>query len=426
LMMKLMLNAERRSAPSSSPPGGPLDGVGLLLAGLLLLSSCSGNRASANLATLAKESVPVTVTSASQKTIPVEVNAIGTVEAYSSVSVKSLVSGELIEVHFKEGQEVKRGDLLFKIDARPFEAELRRAEGNLAKDTAQAKQAEANLARDTAQATNAQVQSRRYADLFKEGVVAREVFDQFRTNSDALDATIQADRASLEYSSAAIRSDKAAIENAKLQLGYCTIRSPMDGRTGNLIVHQGNVVKANEEPPLVIINQIQPVYVTFSVPEQFLSEIKNQMSKGKLAVTATVPKEETTAAQGVLTFIDNTVDSTTGTIRLKGTLANLEKRLWPGQFVNVALTLGTHPNAVVIPSRAVQTGQTGQYVFVVRPDRTVESRPVVVGASIKDEIIIEQGLKPRETVVTDGQLRLVPGTTVDVKQGSATGAGKGL
>jgi multidrug efflux system membrane fusion protein len=397
-----------------------------LLPSLFLLSSCSGNRASANLGSLANEAVPVTVATATQKTVPVEVNAIGTVEAYSSVSVKALVSGELIEVHFKEGQEVKRGDLLFKIDPRPFQAELRRAEGNLAKDTAQAKQAEANLARDMAQAKNAEVQSRRYADLFKEGVVAREIFDQFRTNSDALDATIQADKASLEYSSAAIRSDKAAIENAKLQLGYCTIRSPMDGRTGNLIVYQGNIVKANENPPLVIINQIQPIYVTFSVPEQYLSEIKKQMASGKLAVTVTVPKEEETAVQGVLTFVDNTVDSTTGTIRLKGTLANLEKRLWPGQFVNVALTLSTHPNAVVVPSRAVQTGQTGQYVFVVRPDRSVESRPVVIGSTLKDEIIVEQGLKPGDVVVTNGQLRLVSGTFVEVKQAPATRPGKGL
>jgi membrane fusion protein, multidrug efflux system len=420
------LNAERRTHPGLSHPWVHMGIADFLLASLFLLSSCSGNRASANLGSLANEAVPVTVATATQKTVPVEVNAIGTMEAYSSVSVKALVSGELIEVHFKEGQEVKRGDLLFKIDPRPFQAELRRAEGNLAKDTAQAKQAEANLARDMAQAKNAEVQSRRYADLFKEGVVAREIFDQFRTNSDALDATIQADKASLEYSSAAIRSDKAAIENAKLQLGYCTIRSPMDGRTGNLIVYQGNIVKANENPPLVIINQIQPIYVTFSVPEQYLSEIKKQMASGKLAVIVTVPKEEETAVQGVLTFVDNTVDSTTGTIRLKGTLANLEKRLWPGQFVNVALTLSTHPNAVVVPSRAVQTGQTGQYVFVVRPDRSVESRPVVIGSTLKDEIIVEQGLKPGDVVVTNGQLRLVSGTFVEVKQAPATRPGKGL
>jgi membrane fusion protein, multidrug efflux system len=425
-MIPMFLSADQRVRPTPLPSIVPTGRVGLLLGSLLLLSSCSGNRASANLGGPAKESVPVTVATVTQKTVPVEVNAIGTVEPYSSVSVKALVSGELKEVHFKEGQEVRRGDLLFKIDPRPFEAELRRAEGNLAKDTAQAKQAEANLARDMAQAKNAEVQSRRYADLFKEGVVAREVFDQFRTNSDALDATIQADKASLEYSSAAIRSDKAAIENAKLQLGYCTIRSPMDGRTGNLIVYQGNIVKANDNPPLVIINQIQPVYVTFSVPEQYLSEIKKQTAAGRLAVAATVPKEETTPVQGVLTFIDNTVDSTTGTIRLKGTLANQEKRLWPGQFVNVALTLSTHPNAVVVPSRAVQTGQTGQYVFLVKADRTVESRPVVIGASLKDEIIVEQGLKPGEIVVTDGQLRLVPGTFVEVKQGSASSQEKGL
>jgi len=388
-----------------------------LLASSVSFLACSGNRASATTEqAVLKEAVPVAVSTVIQKTVPIEVRAIGNVEAYSTVSVKALVSGELIKVYFKEGQEVRKGDLLFQIDPRPFEAELRRAEGNLAKDTAQAKQAEANLARDMAQAKNAEMQARRYADLFKEGVVAREIFDQIRTNSDALDATIQADKASLEYSSAAIRSDKAAIENAKLQLGYCTIRSPMDGRTGNLIVHQGNIVKANDSPPLVIINQIQPMYATFSVPEQYLSEIKKHMAAGKLEVAAIPPKEETNAVQGVLTFIDNTVDSTTGTIRLKGTFANREKHLWPGQFVNVVLTLSTQPNTVVVPSRAVQTGQTGQYVFVVKPDLTVESRPVVIGTSLSSEMVIERGLKPGETVVSDGQLRLTPGAKVEVKK----------
>src|SRR2546430_6984052 len=315
----------------------PLAGArGLLLASLVSFPACSGNRASATTEQAAlHEAAPVTVATVIQKTVPVEARAIGNVEAYSTVSVKALTGGELMKVYFKEGQEVRKGELLFQIDPRPFEAELRRAEGNLAKDTAQAKQAEANLARDMAQAKNAEMQARRYADLFKEGVVARELCDQFRTNADALEATIQADKASLEYSSAAIRSDKAAVEKAKLQLGYCTIRSPMEGRTGNLIVHQGNIIKASENPPLVVINQIQPIFVTFSVPEQYLTEIKSRMAAGRLEVKAMIPQEEGRSAQGTLPFVDNMVDSTTGTIRLKGSFSNQEKRLWPGQFVNV-------------------------------------------------------------------------------------------
>jgi multidrug efflux system membrane fusion protein len=392
--------------------------IGLLLLGMTVFSSCSGNRANAKPELdVAKEAMPATVASVTQKTVPVEVDAIGNVEAYSTVSVKALVSGELMEVHFQEGQEVRKGDLLFQIDPRPFESALKRAEGNLARDMAQLHQAEANLARDTAQARNADVQVRRYEDLLKEGVVAKEVFDQFRTTADSFEATLQADRAAVEFANASIRSDKAAIENARLDLGYCTIRSPMDGRTGNLLVHRGNIVKANENPPLVVITQIQPIYVSFSVPEQNLSDIKRHMAAGKLEVAATIPKEETHSAGGVLTFVDSMVDRSTGTIRLKATFHNREKIFWPGQFVDVSLKLSTRPNCIVVPSRAVQTGQSGQYVFVVKPDFTVESRAVAALMSTRGETVIEKGLQPGETVVTDGQLRLAPGVKIKVKKG---------
>jgi multidrug efflux system membrane fusion protein len=398
-------------------PAIPWIKLGLLLLGMIVFSSCSGNRANAKPELdVTKEAMPVTVASVTQKTVPVEVDAIGNVEAYSTVSVKALVSGELMEVHFQEGREVKTGDLLFKIDPRPFESALKRAEGNLARDTAQLHQAEANLARDTAQARNADVQVRRYEDLLKEGVVAKEVFDQFRTTADAFEATLQADRAAVEFANAAIRSDKAAIENARLDLGYCTIRSPMIGRTGNVVVHRGNIVKANENPPLVVITQIQPIYVSFSVPEQHLSDIKQHMAAGKLDVSATIPKQETHAAGGILTFVDNMVDRSTGTIRLKATFQNREKMLWPGQFVDVSLKLSTRPNCIVVPSRAVQTGQSGQYVFVVKPDFTVESRAVAPLMSTRGETVIEKGLQPGETIVTDGQLRLAPGVKIKVKK----------
>jgi multidrug efflux system membrane fusion protein len=360
--------------------------------------------------------IPVLAASVVSKTVPVEITAIGNVEAYSTVSVKALVGGELTRVHFKEGHDVRQKDLLFTIDPRPFEAALKQVEANLAKDTALLRQFEANLARDQAQAKNAEVQARRYADLYTEGVVARELSDQFHTSADSLDATLRADRAAIDNANAAIQADKATRENALLELAYCSINSPMDGRTGNLIIHQGNVVKANDLP-LVTINQVQPIYVTFTVPEQNLPDIKRAMAVRTLEVRVVVPKDEGVPERGRLTFVDNTVDMATGTIRLKGTFDNEHKRLWPGQFVNVALILSTRPNALVVPSRAIQTGQSGQYVFVIKPDSTVEIRPVGIGSSVQGEIIIERGLNPGEAVVTDGQLRLVPGAKVTVKKG---------
>jgi multidrug efflux system membrane fusion protein len=333
------------------------------------------------------EKVPVTAATVIQKAVPVQLRAIGNVEAYSTISVKSQIEGVLTRVHFKEGQYVNKGDILFTIDPSPYEAAL--------------KQAEANLAKDNAQLENAHKEVSRYEDLVKKGYVAQEQYDQIRTNAAALEATVNA--------------DKALVENANLQLKYCYIYSPINGRTGNLIANEGNLIKANADNPMVTINQIQPIYVTFSVPEQYLNEIKKYMADGKLNVEAFISKEDVMPEQGVLTFIDNTVDMATGTIKLKGTFANKVKRLWPGQFVNVLLTLTMQPNAIVIPSQAVQAGQSGVYVFVIKSDLTAESRPVVVARSLDGESVIEKGLKPGEKVVTDGQLRLVPGAKVEIK-----------
>jgi multidrug efflux system membrane fusion protein len=333
------------------------------------------------------EKVPVISATVIQKAVPVQLRVIGNVEAYSTISVKSQIEGVLTRVHFKEGQYVNKGDILFTIDPRPYEAAL--------------KQAEANLAKDNAQLENAQKEVSRYEDLVKKGYVAQEQYDQIRTNAAALEATVNA--------------DKALVENARLQLKYCFIYSPITGRTGNLIANQGNLIKANADNPMVTINQIQPIYVTFSVPEQYLNEIKKYMAAGKLNVEAFISKEDVMPEQGVLTFIDNTVDMATGTIKLKGTFANKGKRLWPGQFVNVLLTLTMQPDAIVIPSQAVQAGQSGVYVFVIKSDLTVESRPVVVDRSLDGESVIEKGLQPGEKVVTDGQLRLVPGAKVEIK-----------
>ncbi len=361
-----------------------------ILAALAFLSACSQNGARGDVAQPSMSLVaPVTVAPVAQKTVPVELRAIGNVEAYSTVSVKSQVEGQLERVYFREGQDVKKVDLLFTIDSRPFEAALR--------------QAEANLARDQAQERNARAQADRSEKLFESGIVSKDQFDQVRTNFDALQA--------------AVRADQAAVENAKIQLGYCSIRSPIEGRTGNLMVHEGNVVKANDTA-LVVINQINPLYVDFSVPEQFLPEIKKYQARGKLKVEAIMRNEEARPEQGVLTFVNNAVDSATGTILLKGTFPNLEKRLWPGQFVNVVLALTSLPNAVVVPSQAVQTGQQGQYAFVVKPDLTVDLRPVATGETIGGETVIEKGLQPGEKVVTDGQLLLFPGAKVEVKKSS--------
>jgi multidrug efflux system membrane fusion protein len=330
--------------------------------------------------------VPVAVATVVEKTVPVDIRVIGNVEAFSTVSVKSQVEGIVERVHFREGQDVRQGDLLFTIDSRPFEAALR--------------QAEANLARDAALEKNAKAQADRYSKLFEAGIVSQEQYDQFRTNAESYEA--------------AVRADKAAVERAKLDLSYCTIHSPIDGRTGALIVHEGNLVKANADTPLVVINQISPIYVNFSVPEGYLPDIRKYRAHGELGVQAIVPNVNR-PPEGLLSFLDNTVDTTTGTVKLKGKFDNRDRQLWPGQFVNVVLKLTTQPNAIVVPSQAVQTGQSGQYVFVIKPDMTAESRPVVAGSTVGGESVIEKGLQLGENVVTDGQLRLAPGSKVELK-----------
>jgi len=408
------------AVPTQNPPNLLRSGLirsgflGLLSVYLAFFSSCSSGKSEEP---KTRPAVPVTVAPVMQKTVPMQLRTIGTVEAYSTVSVKAQVGGTLTGVYFKEGQDVRKGDLLFTIDSRPFEADLRRAEANLNRDLAQVRQAEANLARDLALLKNAEVEARRFADLIKEGIATQQNYDQARTNVEALQAAADADKAAIENAEAAIRADRAAVDNAKLALGYCTIRSPVDGRTGSLMVNQGNLIKANDTQALVVINQISPIYVDLSVPEKDLSQVKRYMSAGKLPVEAIIPNDSGRPEGGIISFVDNTVDSTTGTIRLKGTFANKEKRLWPGQFVQVNLTLTMEENAIVVPTQAIQAGQSGQYVFVVKPDLTAEFRSVAAGRTLNGETVIEKGVQPGEKVVTDGQLRLVPGAKVEVKSG---------
>jgi len=357
-----------------------LTGASALLA--LVLAACSPG----NSKQMGPRPVPVVVGDVVRKDVPLQVKTIGNVEAYNTVSIKALVGGEVEGVYFREGQDVRKGDLLFKIDPRPYEAAL--------------KQAEAALARNLAQAKNAEEQAKRYEILVQKDYVSKDQYDQLRANADAL--------------AAAVEADKANVENSRLKLAYCTIKSPINGRAGTVFINAGNVVKENDIV-MTTINQITPIYVTFSVPEQHLSDIKRYSARGGLKVEAVIPGDEKRPAQGELTFIDNAVDSTTGTIKLKGTFENRDKRLWPGQFVNVALTLTVQKGALIVPSAALQTGQSGQYVFVVKPDYTVESRPVMVKMTLTDESVVEEGLKAGEKVVTDGQLRLVPGAKVEVK-----------
>jgi membrane fusion protein, multidrug efflux system len=396
-----------------------------------LLSGCAGGGEKKASAQGPPPSVPVVVATVTKKNIPISIRAIGNVQPFQTVSIKSQISAELTEVHFKEGQDVNKGQLLFELDPRPLEADLERNRGNLLRDEAQAK--------------NAQAQASRYAALMKEGVVAREQYDQFISNAEALEA--------------AVAADKAAVKIAQVQLQYTKIYSPVSGRTGNLMVNRGNLVKANDVPILVTINQVTPIFVEFSIPENQLADVKRYLAAKTLRVQAipsaagqgsggsnqassnptfALPNPGTASStappplpgslrpgpglepvDGQLTFVDNAVDPATGTIKLKGTFANKDRRLWPGQFVDVVLTLTTQPDAVTIPTQAVQTSQAGQYVFVVKQDNTAEMRAVTVSSTFGGESVVATGLQPGERVVIEGALRLTKGTKVEVKTSAA-------
>lgn len=387
--------------------------AGALLALSLLAAACS-DRATAQKPPPPAPAVPVMVAEAVRRTVPLQVSTVGTVQASATVSVKSQMAGEIREVHFTEGRDVKRGDLLFTIDPRPFEAALRQAEAALGQRQAEVAQARANLAREMAQQEWMQAQERRYGELLGKELIAREQYEQIRTNATAMEATVRAVRAAEDNARAAAAAAQAAVDTAKLQLAYTRIHAPVDGRTGNLLVQRGNVVKANEDSPLVVIAQVRPIHVSFSLPEQHLAAVNRYQAAGALKVEARVPSQ--TAAAGTLTFVNNTVDPNTGTIQLKATFPNSDNLLWPGQFVETTLTLATE-TAIVVPSQAIQAGQQGPFVFVVKPDLKVEARKVEPGRRLERETIVTKGLNAGERIVTDGQLRLVPGAKVEIKPG---------
>ncbi len=332
----------------------------------------------------AAAAVPVTTAPVVRKTVPMRLYAIGNVEAYTSVAVKARVDGQIVSVHFKEGDEVRQGAVLFEIDPRAFAAALR--------------QAQANLLKDQALLDRAVEQEKRYKDLLARNFISPDAYEQVRTNAETAKATVAA--------------DQAAIESAKLSLDYCTIRSPITGYAGRIQIQQGNLVKANDVNPLVTINQVVPISVSFSVPEQDLDEIRRFQADGELEVEVRPADSTRGPISGKLSFVDNAADATTGTIRLKAEFANADKRLWPGQFVNVVLTLHEQKDALVTPAASLQNGPNGQYVFVVRPDQTVELRDVKVARTEGDDAVIASGLAPGDTVVTAGQLRLAPGVHV--------------
>jgi multidrug efflux system membrane fusion protein len=367
--------------------------------------------------------VPVSAARATQESVPTELRVVGTVEASAIVQVKSQIAGELLQVGFTEGQNVAKGQMLFEVDPRPYQEALRQAEANVARDRAQIGQFEASLARDAAQAQFNKTDADRYSELLKAGVVSRSQSDQARTSADVARESERATKASLESAKAALESDQAAVGTARLNLSYCKIVAPLSGRTGNLLVHPGNLVKVNDVP-LVVIHQVAPIFVNFNVPEQHLGAVRRLSATHKLSVRVFSQDSPDRASNGTLSVIDNTVDTATGTIHLKATMDNTDGLLWPGQFVTAVLTLDTISGATVVPTEAVQAGQQGQYMYVIKPDNKVEMRIVKVGRSIGKRTVIESGVQPGENVVTDGHLRLFPGAQVTLVEAGKTEAGK--
>ncbi len=362
------------------------------------------------------EVIPVEMAAATQLDVPVQIKSIGNIEPLSTIAVRSQIEGTLQSVRFTPGQEVKKGDLLFTIDPRPLQAALSEAEANLAKAMAAISQGRDVVARDQATATNSRTIVKRDTQLIEGGVISREEYDNAVAKAQADEATVRADQSSVATLVSAAKAEQAIVNNARVQLSYTSIRAPLSGKTGNLVVTGGNLVRANDTTPMVTITQAAPVYATFNVPEQDLLRIRQYANSGDFKTEVSIPGDEANAPQqGKLSLVDNTVDTTTGTIRLKATLDNNDRKLYPGLFVNVVLTLGLQHQAVVVPAQAVQIGQDNSYVYVVKPDMTAEVRNVKTATSFNDMTVIEEGIKPGEQVVTDGQLKLVPGVTVQPK-----------
>lgn len=375
---------------------GVVAATAVMAAGIAALSGCSGGEEQAQARTpMQMPPVPVLAAKVVRQDVRRQVSALGVVEAYSTVSVTSQVSAQVMRVAFEPGQAVTKGQVLFELDARPFQAALH--------------QAQATLAKDQALADTAKREASRLEELWHKNAATKYEYEQAQNKAQATQATLVA--------------DKAAIEAAQLQLNYCTIRSPIDGRAGDVLVHEGNVIKANDAP-MVVINQVQPIYVDFAVPEKYLEQVRMLMHSGVLKVSVTVPNSGMAPVSGRLSFLDNKVDRATGMIVLKATFDNAGGQLWPGRYVNAHISLATLQGAIVVPNAAIQTGQDGSYVYVITDDGTVKNQPIKAGVESGGVTVIQSGLTPGQTIVTDGQLRLRPGSKVVIKKSLAEAAAK--
>ena len=379
---------------------------------LLISSVCGCTAQTAPPAT--STATPVVVAKVSQKLMPVEVTSVGNVEPISTVAVKVQISAELLEVNFKEGDFVRKGQLLFTLDSRVPQGQVGTAQANIEKDQAAQRQAEANLARDTAQLEYARVESGRFASLLQRGLVAAAEADQARAQASAAEESVRADRAAIENVRAVLVVDQHALGGAKLQLSYCTIYSPIDGRTGAVMLKPGNLIKT-ADVPLVIINQTNPIYMNFTVLQQYWPDIKKNMNEGGLRVSATLAQDTGHPKQGNVIFVDNAVDATTGTLHMKASFENADNQFLPGMFVTVVLRLSEQPNTKVVPTQALTEGQNGTFVYVVKADNSVELRPVVSSRTHEGFAAIDKGLELDELVVVDGQARLTPKSRVQIK-----------
>lgn len=417
-----MLRAFAR-ARTGSPRNGnqkPMsrDKFSVLLAALAVAAGMAAGCAKKEAAAPPSPGVPVVVTKVTQRSMPVELTAVGNVEAISTVSIRPQVSGQLLEVHFKEGDFVHNGQLLLTLDSRPFQAQVDQAKGAIVRDQAQIAQAEANLARDGAQEKYAQAEAQRYNALMEKGLIPRETLEQTTAQADAAQQSLQVDRAAIDTAKANLGLDQGALNAALVQLSYCSIYSPIDGRTGAVLQKPGNLLKA-ADAPVVVINQVDPIYVNFSVPQQYWLDVRKRASERALRVSVTMPQDSSNAEEGEVTFVDSAVDPATGTIHLRATFSNPQNRLWPGLFVNAVLRLSEQPHATVVPTQAIAQGQNGAFVYIVKSDNTVEQRPVVSSRDSDGFAVIDRGLEPDETVVIDGQARLAQGARVQIKGDSA-------
>jgi multidrug efflux system membrane fusion protein len=399
-----------------------------------LLTSCV-NKAQQN---FERPPAPVSVTEAVTQDVPTYLDAIGKTVAREVVSIQSQVSGRITRIHFTDGANVKKGDMLFTIDTRPFEASLRQTQANVSKDIALKKEAEANLAKDVAQAKWGEVQVKRYGELVRAGVVPREQYEQLRASADSLNATVDADRATVRSTEEAIKVDAAAVESARVQLSYCYIRSPIDGRAGQRLVDVGNVVNpggsggnssssgtSGSGNSLLVIERLDPIYADFTISQDKLAEVQQQMRAGTLKTEVRLPDTPENSVTGQLTFLNNAVENTTGTVNLRATIPNEGHRFWPGRFVNIRLVLSTIHGAVLVPANAPQMSGKGSFVYVVKQDSTVEQRQVSLGQRQGDLIVVEKGVEPGERVVTNGQLGVTPGGKVRIDQPANPTSGKG-